>query len=63
MHRDRGKNMAVAGQKGRAMLGRGRIRAVAWQALSAPNYFIFCFLSLLKRAPFVLTKNGRTLPM
>ena len=63
---DRGKNTAVAGQKGRgraegrAMLGRYRARAVAWQgAFGGPLLLLlfFCFLSLLKRAPLVLTKK------
>ena len=49
----------------RAMLGKGRARAVALQgAFGAPLLLLlFCFLSLLKKAPLVFAKNGRALPV
>ena len=54
--RGRGKNTAVAGQKSRAMLGRDRARAVAWQASSAP--YCFFFLSIApEKGTLVAHKN------
>ena len=62
MGRGRGRNTAVAGQKGRgragqdnAGQGQGKGSGIAGR-LRRP-IIIFCFLSLLKRAPLVLTKK------
>ena len=66
--RGRGKNTADGGRaegqvNAREVQGKGSGMAGRLRRPIITIIIIFCFLSILKRAPLVLTKNGRALPM